>query len=180
MTTDSSPAPEGEPAIPDDVWDQFLQDNERDIRASAPKEPSARARLVARRLREEEERAAAASKRRRRWRGLPITRAGLVRRGRSSTSSAWRSGATDAAERRLRRRGRVRALLGIVLVVILVLIVLAPGRSWSFVRGNGWHDGSAAQVPARLVRLAPAGALPDAGRSRTASAAATPTAAARE
>ncbi|HEY3482006.1 MAG TPA: hypothetical protein VGL02_24180, partial [Streptomyces sp.] len=59
MTTDSSPVPDEEPSLPDDVWERFVQDSERDIRATAPKEPSARARMVTRRLREEEERAAA-------------------------------------------------------------------------------------------------------------------------
>ncbi|MGW0336009.1 hypothetical protein ACWD0J_29825 [Streptomyces sp. NPDC003011] len=34
------------PQIPDDVWEQFTRDTERDIRGSAPKEPSARARMV--------------------------------------------------------------------------------------------------------------------------------------
>ncbi|CAM5739172.1 hypothetical protein SHIRM173S_08822 [Streptomyces hirsutus] len=33
------------------MWDRFVEDSERDIRASAPKEPSARARMVTERLR---------------------------------------------------------------------------------------------------------------------------------
>jgi hypothetical protein len=115
VTTDSSPAPEDEPALPDDVWERFVHDSESAIRATAPKEPSARARMVARRLREEEERAAAESKRRGRF-------------GRRSAAPdagvAWRSGHTDAAERRLRRRSRLRAGIGIVLVVALVLVAL--------------------------------------------------------
>lgn len=36
------------PVISDDVWDLFLHDSETRIRASAPKEPSARARVTAR------------------------------------------------------------------------------------------------------------------------------------
>ncbi|WP_225846742.1 hypothetical protein [Streptomyces sp. HPF1205] len=139
MTADATPAPEEEPSLPDDVWEQFARDTERAIRASAPKEPSARARMVARRLREEDERAAAEAKRR--WSG---------RRG-STGPTAWRSGSTDAAERRLRRRGRLRAALGILLVVLLVLVALAPGRAWSLVTGKGWrHGGSAAPAPTTL------------------------------
>ncbi|MFC4031499.1 hypothetical protein ACFO3J_08405 [Streptomyces polygonati] len=129
MTTDSSPAPEGEGSLPDEVWDQFLRDTETDIRASAPREPSARARIVARRLREEEARLAEAS-RRRPGRGV-----------RGPGPHAWRSGTTDAAEVRLRRRSRIRGAAAVVLVVLLLLIVLAPGRAWSFIRGDGWQQG---------------------------------------
>ncbi|MFJ4202634.1 hypothetical protein ACIP2Y_23810 [Streptomyces sviceus] len=45
-----------DPKIPDDVWAQFARDTERDIRDSAPKEPSARAREVTERLRRQEAR----------------------------------------------------------------------------------------------------------------------------
>ncbi|MGZ3101408.1 hypothetical protein [Streptomyces sp. H62] len=37
--------PDGVPPVPEDVWRRFLQDDERAIRASAPREPSARERL---------------------------------------------------------------------------------------------------------------------------------------
>ncbi|MER5888385.1 hypothetical protein ABT160_31575 [Streptomyces sp. NPDC001941] len=63
----------GEEPVPDDVWQRFLEDSERDIRASAPKEPSARARMVTERLRQEAEQPApwrgptARPRRRRRW-----------------------------------------------------------------------------------------------------------------
>ena len=145
MTTDSPPAPEGEPSLPDDVWDQFLQDTERDIRASAPKEPSARARIVARRLREEDERAAALEQRA----GL---RGRFGRRGRARrTPEGRRPGVTDAGTRRARRRSRLRGLLGVLLVVVVVLVVLAPGRSWSFVTGKGWRSHSAGPAVTRLA-----------------------------
>src|SRR3989442_15886756 len=52
MTTPSSPSDDPS-AIPDGVWEQFQQDSEAAIRRNAPKEPSARARMVARRLREQ-------------------------------------------------------------------------------------------------------------------------------
>jgi hypothetical protein len=151
VTTDSSPAPEGEPSehseptLPDDVWDRFLSDSERDIRASAPKEPSARARHVARRLREEDERVAAEARRRPRR-----------RRGSPGAATAWRSGATDEGERRVARRRRLRGALGVLLVVVLVLVALSPHGAWSLVRGHGWRThGSAVPAP---VRVAPAGA----------------------
>ncbi|MFI0570880.1 hypothetical protein [Streptomyces tendae] len=37
--------PDGTPAVPEYVWRQFLEDDERAIRASAPREPSARDRV---------------------------------------------------------------------------------------------------------------------------------------
>ncbi|WP_055493385.1 hypothetical protein [Streptomyces sp. TP-A0356] len=43
-----------EPSLPDDVWERFARDTEREIRASAPKEPSARARMVTQRLRQQD------------------------------------------------------------------------------------------------------------------------------
>jgi len=141
VTTDSSPLPEGEPPLPDDVWDRFLQDSERNIRATAPKEPSARARMVARRLREEDERAAAEAPRRRFGRRS----GGRVQ----AAPHAWRSGTTDESERRLSRRRLLRGTIGVVLVVLVVLIALSPGRAWSLVSGGGWrHSGAAAPAPA--------------------------------
>jgi hypothetical protein len=140
MSTDSAPAPEEEPHVPEDVWERFLHDSERDIRAGAPKEPSARARIVARRLREEDERAAAAVKRR--WGRRPRAVAPALS---APASTAWRTGTTDAGERRARRRSRLRGLVGVVLVVAVVFFVLSPGNSWSFVTGKGWHHTSAAR-----------------------------------
>jgi hypothetical protein len=128
MTTDSAPTPEGESSIPDEVWEQFLSDNERDIRASAPKEPSARARIVARRLREQQEQAAAQGGRR--------------RRGRRTTAAApadtsWRTGRTEEGDRRALRRGRLRGVAAVLLLVVVLLVVLSPSHAWSLVTGNG-------------------------------------------
>lgn len=145
MTTDSSPAPAEEPSIPDDVWDRFVQDSESAIRASAPKEPSARARMVARRLREEDERRAAEPPARRRR--LPGFRRGRGGSPASSSATAWRAGSSADAERRLRRRSQFRGLLGVLLVVVLLLIALSPSRAWSWVTGKGGHHSSAAAQP---------------------------------
>ncbi|MEU1026458.1 hypothetical protein ABZ366_31175, partial [Streptomyces sp. NPDC005904] len=60
-------------AIPDEVWEKFEKDSERDIRSSAPKEPSARARMVAERLRRLDEEAAREQ----------VRRAGRLRRRRA-------------------------------------------------------------------------------------------------
>ncbi|MDG9712843.1 hypothetical protein [Streptomyces sp. DH10] len=42
--------PDGTPPVPDDVWLRFLTDSEHAIRASAPREPSARERAAGRQL----------------------------------------------------------------------------------------------------------------------------------
>lgn len=49
--------------ISDAVWQKFMADNSGDIRASAPKEPSARARMVTERLRREDAAAERAGRR---------------------------------------------------------------------------------------------------------------------
>ncbi|MEU9099205.1 hypothetical protein [Streptomyces sp. NPDC048361] len=54
----------GDDAVPDEVWERFIRDSELDIKTSAaPKEPSARARMVTDRLRKEREAAALADTR---------------------------------------------------------------------------------------------------------------------
>ncbi|WUH95046.1 hypothetical protein OG900_36105 [Streptomyces sp. NBC_00433] len=128
MTTEQSPAAE-EPSLPDDVWERFANDSERAIRSSAPKEPSARARIVARRLREEDERAAEAEPRRwaRRRPQPPHTP--------SQAAAAWRPDNRPTKPPPSPSVRRLRALAGIVLVVAVVLLVLAPGRAWSWIGG---------------------------------------------
>jgi len=48
---DKGDDPTPDSSIPDEVWQKFVEDSERDIRGAAPKEPSARARMVTERLR---------------------------------------------------------------------------------------------------------------------------------
>ncbi|WP_329181272.1 hypothetical protein [Streptomyces sp. NBC_01477] len=128
MTTEPSPAAE-EPSLPDDVWELFANDSERAIRLSAPKEPSARARIVARRLREEDERAAEAEPRRwgRRRQERPHTP--------SQAATAWRPDNRPPRQPLSPSVRRLRALLGIMLVAAVVLVVLSPGRAWSWFSG---------------------------------------------
>ncbi|NEB21427.1 hypothetical protein G3I46_33870, partial [Streptomyces coelicoflavus] len=42
---DTPGEPDGTPSVPEHVWRLFLEDDERAIRASAPREPAARDRL---------------------------------------------------------------------------------------------------------------------------------------
>lgn len=87
--------------VPDDVWDKFLRDSERDIRGSAPKEPSARARRVAARLREQD--------------------------ARNQTPPGWRTGpAWQEITGRAQQRRRWRAVIGITLVVAVAVVAMKP------------------------------------------------------
>ncbi|MFF5959040.1 hypothetical protein [Streptomyces luteogriseus] len=88
-------------SIPDDMWEKFLEDSERDIRSSAPKEPSARARMVTERLREQDTRGE-----------LP---------------PGWRTGpAWQEMDGRAARRRKLWAVLGVVVTAAVVLVALKP------------------------------------------------------
>jgi hypothetical protein len=124
MSTSPVPDPEESP-VPDEVWDRFLNDSERDIRASAPKEPSARARVIARRLREMDDRTAEES-------------GGRSRRpGREAADRPWRpSGVRVGRRPGARRLGWLRSLVTVVAVVAVVLFVLAPDHVWDLITGK--------------------------------------------
>lgn len=83
------------------MWEKFLEDSERDIRSSAPKEPSARARMVTERLREQGTRGE-----------LP---------------PGWRTGpAWQEMDGRAARRRKLWAVLGVVVTAAVVLVALKP------------------------------------------------------
>lgn len=91
-----SPSP-----IFDDEWQKFVQDSERDIRASAPKEPSARARMVTERLRQQE--------------------------ARGELPPGWRTGpAWQEMNGRTGRRRRLWAVLGVTLAVAVAVVAIRP------------------------------------------------------
>ncbi|MDK9496854.1 hypothetical protein QEZ40_001485 [Streptomyces katrae] len=104
--------------ISDEEWQRFGEQIAREA-ADAPKEPSARARMVTERLRREErERAAAAGRR-----GV------LGRRGRPVPSDppGWRTGPSrQEAEARRRRRRGLGATAAIVGIAALALVVVRP------------------------------------------------------
>lgn len=172
MTPDSSHGPEGEPSgssVPDDVWERFLKDNERDIVASAPKELSARARVAARRIREEKERAAARGDR------LP----GLTERARRTAQddalAATRAAARRSARDREDESGSTRKrllynALGVFVVFSMVLLALSPSRAWSLITLRGLNGGSSPHaVPAATLApetAPPTGPPQSAGRER--------------
>ncbi|MEU7643675.1 hypothetical protein [Streptomyces huasconensis] len=121
-------------AIPDEVWEQFERDSERDIRSTAPKEPSARARMVAERLRRLDEEAARQE----------AERGGRLRRRRARRDDAepvrWRPDdwrAAPTGPRRDPRSERGRRVLSVVIVIggmALAIALLSPFRFWIW----GW------------------------------------------
>ncbi|MEV2255743.1 hypothetical protein AB0I94_35200 [Streptomyces sp. NPDC050147] len=120
--------------IPDDVWERFERDSLRDIRTSAPKEPSARARMVAERLRRLDEEAA-------RQQAADSRALGRRRRKRKAergegAAGAWRPDEWRAAPtgpRRSARSERSRRVWSVVIVVggmALAIVLLSPFRFW--------------------------------------------------
>lgn len=83
--------------IPDDVWEKFTRDSERDIRDSAPKEPSARAREVTERLRRNE--------------------------ARGELPEGWRTG--PAWQEKKSRRG-LWGVLGVAVAVAVAVVAVKP------------------------------------------------------
>lgn len=117
--------------IPDDVWEQFTRDTARDIHASAPKEPSARARMVTERLRQQE--------------------------ARGELPPGWRTGpAWHERDGRASRRRKLWAVLGVPVAVAVALVALKP----SLLPGDpfGADESSAVASPLPVETAAPSAA----------------------
>ncbi|GAA1423957.1 hypothetical protein GCM10009601_27990 [Streptomyces thermospinosisporus] len=149
------PAPESS-AIPDDVWEKFAQDSERDIRASAPREPSARARMVTERLRAmDEQRAREGAKGRRRW--------GRRKPARPAEPEGWRTGPPtwhDLDGGRSSRRRTVWSIVGVLLAAAVALVAVKPGLLSHLPGGLGDHFGESSDEGAAPSPLAPETARP--------------------
>ncbi|MFF2192148.1 hypothetical protein [Streptomyces sp. NPDC058157] len=106
----------GRPEISDEEWARFSEEVARES-AGAPKEPSARARMVTERLRREDEERARAG--RRRFGRAPKPGAG--------DPPGWRTGpAWQEMEGRGRGRRRLKAAAAIVVIAGLALVALRP------------------------------------------------------
>ncbi|MEV4447613.1 hypothetical protein [Streptomyces mirabilis] len=135
-----------QPSVPDDVWERFARDTERDIRSSAPKEPSARARMVTERLRQKDAKGAQPEG----WR----------------TGPAWRE-----MDGRAARRRRLWAILGVPVAIAVALVAVKPsllpgdpfGTSSDASSGTPSGGASAAALPAETASPtgAPSSAAPD-------------------
>ncbi|MFJ3925653.1 hypothetical protein [Streptomyces sp. NPDC090022] len=130
----------GGSSVSDDDWDKFLRQAELGV-GEAPKEPSARARMVTERLRrEDEERARAAG---RTWFG---------RKNAPEPPPGWRTGPAP------REKGgrRLKAAVVIVLIAGLALIAVRPELVIDRITGKAGQDGQdgrrQAPLPAESVR----------------------------
>ncbi|MFF5144495.1 hypothetical protein ACFY6U_33060 [Streptomyces sp. NPDC013157] len=96
--SEESSGDEPSSSISDEVWEQFLRDSERDIRKSAPKEPSARAREVTERL-----------------------------KGQQGQPEGWRTGpAWQEQNGRAARRRRAWAVIGVPLAIAVAVVAMRP------------------------------------------------------
>ncbi|MFF5001369.1 hypothetical protein ACFY3G_00945 [Streptomyces phaeochromogenes] len=123
-------------SIPEDVWAQFVQDSERDIHTSeAPKEPSARARMVTERLRQQE--------------------------ARGELPPGWRTGpAWQEMNGRAARRRKVWTVIGVVLAIALAVVAMKPSLLPGdlFGTGTGTDEGTQSANPLPDETAAPSNA----------------------
>ena len=119
--------------IPDDVWEKFTRDSERDIRDSAPKEPSARAREVTERLRRDE--------------------------ARGELPEGWRTG--PAWQEKKSRRG-LWGVLGVAVAVAVAVVAVKPSLVPGDPFGGNSSDGGGAVASALPVETAAPTAAPSA------------------
>ncbi|MGW0966977.1 hypothetical protein [Streptomyces sp. NPDC002516] len=142
--SDQQPGETGEPTVPDDVWERFARDSEREIRASAPKEPSARARMVTERLRLQDEREADRAARR-----------GARKKGPrpAAQPEGWRTGpAWREMDGRAARRRRVWAVLGVPLAVAVAVVAMKPSLLPGGLFGSSAESAAAGpQLPAETA-----------------------------
>lgn len=108
-----------ESSISDEEWTTFQIESEGPARLAAPKEPSARARMVTERLRRADEEAARQQGRARRW----------ARRGKAPVQAepdGWRSWPTSRAQK---RRSRLWGLVWVAVAIGVLFVLLNPGRT---------------------------------------------------
>ncbi|WP_031477520.1 hypothetical protein [Streptomyces bicolor] len=123
-------------SIPDEEWEKFVRDAERD-HAAAPKEPSARARMVTERLRQQD--------------------------ARGELPAGWRTGpARQEMNGRAARRRKVWSVLGVLLAVAVAVIALKPSAALSWLPGGSGADADAPSAsPMNAETTRPSGAPAD-------------------
>ncbi|WP_234342820.1 hypothetical protein [Streptomyces fulvoviolaceus] len=111
-----------DPEIPDDVWEQFARDSERDIRGSAPKEPSARARMVTERLKKKE--------------------------ARGELPEGWRTG--PAWQKKKSRRG-LWTVLGVAVAAAVAVVAVKPSLLPGDLFGGSTPETATSTLPAETA-----------------------------
>ena len=162
---DGRPAKDGEgSSVPDEMWEKFVRDHESGIQATAPKEPSARARMVTARLREQDARAAAQQGGG--TRRFP-KRGGGGAAGQPWQPEGWRTGpAWRELDGRATRRRRMLSAVGIVAAVAVAVIAVDPGGTLSHLPGGlGYRFASSANADSVPTPLPPETTRPTAAPS---------------
>ncbi len=121
------------PEISDDDWEKFLRESAENTSAEAPKEPSARARMVTARLREQEARGELPEG----WR----------------TGPAWRD-----TEARARKRRRLWTFVGVPVAAALAFVAMKPSVIPGDPFGTGSTGTDVAATPLPPETAAPSGA----------------------
>ncbi|MEU5767654.1 hypothetical protein ABZ782_17220 [Streptomyces asoensis] len=120
-------------SISDEEWAKFLRESEAGIPDSAPKEPSARARMVTERLRQQE--------------------------ARGELPEGWRSGPDlRGATARARRKRRLWIFLGLPVAVALAAVAMRPSLLPGDPFGTGGHGPAVAASPLPAETAAPSSA----------------------
>lgn len=115
-----------EGSIPDEAWEQFLRDSESGAGSDVPKEPSARARLVAQRLREQD--------------------------ARGEAPAGWRTGpASQQLNGRKARRKKAWTAVGVVAAIAVGVVALKPSLLPGDPFGTGEPDVAASPLPAETA-----------------------------
>ncbi|WP_210589393.1 hypothetical protein [Streptomyces sp. GESEQ-35] len=112
--------PSDESPISDEEWERFLKDAERETPDAAPKEPSARARMVTERLRQQD--------------------------ARGEAPEGWRTGPARPEVRTARRR-RMWAIIGVPVAVVVASVAVKPSLLPGDPFGSGASDDSVAASP---------------------------------
>ncbi|MFI8087969.1 hypothetical protein ACIF9R_06570 [Streptomyces sp. NPDC086080] len=158
--------PDEESSIPDEQWEAFLRDASEGGGAPAPEEPSARARMVTRRLREEADAQQRGSSTRRRWR-VRLGRRKKARAAEPWAPSGWRTGPVwQEINGRAHRRRQVWSALGVLLAVAVAVVAVRPSLLLDRLPG---YDSTAAASPSPLPAetVLPTGAPADVEQAGT-------------
>ncbi|MFC5169717.1 hypothetical protein [Streptomyces mutomycini] len=149
---------DGTPSVSDEQWSELLRQAESGG-AGAPKEPSARARMVTARLRALDEGAARAQGAGRRWGRKP-------KQVEPWQPDGWRTGpAWQQTNGRMRKRRRLAGILGFVAVIGVLVVAMRPSLVTDHLPGGGdFVDTTPLAAETAPPTAAPSSDEPDPGR----------------
>ncbi|OIK27967.1 hypothetical protein [Streptomyces malaysiense] len=151
--------PDHQSSISDEQWEAFLRDAAEGGGGAGPEEPSARARMVTRRLRERDGATDSEGGGRRRWRRKPAAEP------QPWTPPGWRTGpAWQEINGTRARRRQAWSAVGVLLAVAVALVAVRPSLLLDRLPG---HDSAASAVDASPSRLPAETAAPSSAPDET-------------